>query len=250
MVDELVTIVVPCKDEEKNIGMLLGEIDMASKIHHPKFDYAVIVVDDGDDATSAIARSMKARVVEGRHMGLGQAILDGINASGSDIVAVMDADLSHNPHALPGLLRPILSGDADTVIGSRYCHVKGIGSGSIEGWTRKRRLISKVACLMARPVTRCKDATSGYFIIRKNAVNTAVLEASSWKIMLEILVKCQPKWVEMPIVFQDRAEGESKFNQKETVRYLRHLWKLWRWKYGIRRFAPIKVWDETHEEKR
>ena len=222
--DELVTIIVPTRNEEQNILLLLHEIGRASSMHSPKFNYAVIVVDDGEDATAAIARSMKARVIEGRRLGLGQAILDGIGAAGSDVVAVMDADFSHNPHALPGLLRPILSGEADMVIGSRY-----ISGGTVEGWTRKRRLISKAACLLARPVTGCKDATSGYFIIRKSAVDMSLLEADSWKMMLEILVKCQPRWVELPIVFQDRSKGQSKFNQKETVRYLKHLWRLWRW---------------------
>jgi len=93
-------------------------------------------------------------------------------------------------------------------------------------------------------VTGVKDSTSGYFIIRKEITEGVTLRADSWKMMLEILVKCKPRWVELPIEFTDRQEGESKFNSREVWRYLRHLWRLWWHKHriGISSFASMRVW--------
>lgn len=134
----------------------------------------------------------------------------------------MDADLSHLPKFIPDLLEPILHKGYDMTIGSRY--IKG---GKIVGWTPKRRLISKVASLIALPITFLRDNTSGFFAIRKSILKGVELKADSWKIMLEILVKAEPTAVkEVPITFTDRTEGQSKFNKKEVKNYLVHLCKL------------------------
>ena len=119
----LVSITIPTFNEEGNIKKLLQEIKLASRMHKFKFDYEVIVVDDGSDATSFIAENFGARVVKGQHKGLGQAIIDGINASNYDIVVNLDADLQHDPHDIPRLVEPIVTKGYDLVIGSKY--VKG-----------------------------------------------------------------------------------------------------------------------------
>jgi len=229
-----VTTVIPTRNESSNIREVIQGIRDASV---PDLD--ILVVDDGSDGTAEIATEAGAKVIRGQGKGLGQAILDGIDAATGEVVVVMDGDLSHNAHAIPGLLRPILSGEADMVIGSRY-----VVGGTIHGWTRNRILISKTASLMGRLVTGVRDATSGYFIVRKEVLQGAKLKADSWKMMLEILVKCNPRWVELPIQFTDRQAGESKFNRREVWRYLRHLSKLWWHKHriGITSFASIRVW--------
>lgn len=229
-----VTIAIPTFNEEQSVGQLIQGIRDA-KIP----DLEILIIDDGTDRTATIATELGARVVRGQGRGLGQAILDGIDVATGEVVVVMDGDGSHSPSALPSLLEPILSDEADMVIGSRY-----VAGGAIHGWTRNRILISKTASLLGRLVTGVKDSTSGYFVIRKDVVKGAKLKADSWKMMLEILVKCKPRWVELPIQFTDRQAGESKFNRKEVWRYLRHLSKLWWWKHGvgIASFASIRVW--------
>lgn len=215
---QLVSIIIPTRNEEKNIGRLLQLI--AASVTIP---YEAIVVDDSDNnQTAAIATGQGARIIQGQYKGLGQAILDGIMTAQGNIVVVMDADLSHNPHDIPGMLRPILYEGYDMTIGSRY--VKG---GEIIGWEWNRKVISRVACLLALPITSIKDATSGFFAFRKSIIDGVQLEASSWKIMLEVLLKAKLyKVAELPIQFEVRREGKSKFNSKQMLAYLKHLGKL------------------------
>jgi dolichol-phosphate mannosyltransferase len=176
-----------------------------------------------------------ARGIPGSHKGLGQAIIDGISYANGQIVVVMDADLSHPTEALPRLVQPVLSGQKDFTVGSRY--VKG---GGTEGWTLKRKIISRVASLFALPVTSVKDATSGFFAFRKDLINGHNIEAASWKIMLEILVKTRTKrFQEIPITFKDRTAGKSKFNRKQMVAYLKHLFGLLLYKHKIVNFMVV-----------
>ena len=228
----LISIVIPTRNEEKNIGKLL---DLIAK--YVTCPYEAIVVDDGNDRTQEIAQRLGARVIQGKHKGLGQAILDGIEATQGDIVVNMDADLSHDPCSIPAMIQPILERGYDMTIGSRY--VEGGGT----NWTTKRLLISKVAGLLAFPITFMKDNTSGFFAFRKSILEGVKLEASSWKIMLELLVKANPTAVkEVPIYFEDRKEGESKFNKKEIKNYLVHLYKLALYKYkAIIKFGLIGI---------
>lgn len=220
---QLVSIVIPTKNEEGNIGKLLTEI--AASVSAP---YETIVVDDSDNNLTIMRAAMLgAKTVKGQGKGLGQAIIDGIEASTGEIVVVMDADLSHNPHAIPELIKPILEQGCDMTIGSRY--VKG---GSSEEWTFVRKLISRVACLLALPVTRVRDATSGFFAFRKSLVEEAKLEPRSWKIMLELLVKANPTLVkEIPITFEKRVEGKSKLTSGQMISYVKHLGLLALHKY-------------------
>ncbi len=223
-----VSIVIPTYNEQENIVQLLAQIFSASDTHKQKFSYEAIVVDDGNDNTKKLAKECGARIVQGYHKGLGQAIIDGIIASQNEIVVVMDADLSHSPHSISDLIKPIVMQGYDMTIGSRY--VKG---GDSIGWETSRKIISRCACLLALPITNVKDSTSGFFAFRKELLQNVRLQGNSWKIMLEILVKCKPiKVYEVPIQFKVREKGKSKFNKKQMIAYLTHLFKLALFKYS------------------
>lgn len=156
--NNLVSIIIPTRNEEKNIGQLLTAIEKVMTL-----DYEAIVVDDSDNNLTRIkAISAGAKVIIGKRQGLGQAIIDGIEAAQGDIIVNMDADLSHRAEDIPKLLEPILEQGCDMAIGSRY--VKG---GSNPGWSLKRQIVSRVACLLALPVTSIKDATSGFFAFKR-----------------------------------------------------------------------------------
>jgi len=228
-----ITVVVPTRNEAQNIEKLLSGLKEACP------NCEMLVVDDSDDNTSALALSFGARVVKGKRKGLGQAILDGIQASKGDIVVVMDADLSHSPKDVPKLLHPILRQGYDMTIGSRYCP-----GGKVVGWELSRRIVSRVACLLALPVTTIKDSTSGFFAFRKEIIKGIELKGTSWKIMLEIWAKAHPVAVkEVPIVFSVRTAGKSKFNREQMRAYLRHLWLLCLFKY--QRFIKFCVVGST-----
>ena len=111
------------------------------------------------------------------------------------------------------------STSADVVIGSRY-----IPGGGTRGWGFGRLLMSRFACLLARSVTPIRDATSGFFLMRRTLARDVRISAGGFKICLELLVRGRPAAVvEVPYVFVGRTAGESKMNLKEALGYLSQL---------------------------
>lgn len=217
-----VSIVIPTKNEEGNIPILVDRIFKVGLS-----DAEVIVVDDSTDNTAQVARGLGCKVIKGKGVGLGQAIIDGILASLNRVVVVMDADLSHRPESIPSLVNPIIEQGYDLVIGSRY-----VKCGEVINWGFSRVLISRVAGLLAFPITRLRDSTSGFFAFRKDVLKSVKLEASSWKIMLEILLKARPtRILEVPISFAPRYSGKSKLTYKQIVAYFTHIILLAFYKY-------------------
>jgi dolichol-phosphate mannosyltransferase len=157
--------------------------------------------------------------------GLASAVVDGTALATAPIVGVMDADLQHPPEVLPALLKAVLEG-AEIVVASRY-----VSGGGCEGWSRMRLIMSRGAIMMAHallPGTRSvHDPMSGYYMFRKSAVDSAKLQPTGFKILLESLVVGGAKrTAEVPYVFQTRARGESKLSSKQQIDYLKHLCSL------------------------
>jgi dolichol-phosphate mannosyltransferase len=133
---------------------------------------------------------------------------------------------------------------ADVAIGSRY-----IPGGATRNWPLVRQLMSRAACLLARPLTPVVDATSGLFLIRRDLARGVQIAAGGFKICLELLVRSRPSLVvEVPYVFSDRTTGESKMNRREAMGYLAQLRDLWRFtrrqpplQQTYRRIAPDEI---------
>jgi dolichol-phosphate mannosyltransferase len=123
----------------------------------------------------------------------------------------------------------LLRAGTDFVVGSRY--VKG-GSTDAQ-WGVLRWLNSKVATLLARGLTNLKDPMAGFFGFPRSILNEATqLVPVGYKIGLEILVKAQcRRVVEIPIAFAERVKGESKLSIRQQVLYLRHLRRLYRFRF-------------------
>jgi len=131
---------------------------------------------------------------------------------------VMDADLSHPPEAVPRLALAIEQG-ADLAVGSRY--VKG---GGTEDWPLKRRVVSRAACLIGNVLVPIRDCTSGFFAIRRSALDGVTLNPIGFKIGFEVMARAHyKKAVEIPYVFRDRELGKSKFGRREVMQYLVQL---------------------------
>jgi len=123
----------------------------------------------------------------------------------------MDADLSHPPEKIPELVEVIRTAGADFVIGSRYLP----GGGTDERWGLFRWLNSKVATLMARPLTSARDPLAGFFALQRARYleSSSSLDPIGYKIGLELIVKCKcRKIAEVPIFFGNRLKGESKLS--------------------------------------
>lgn len=219
-------IIVPTYNERDRLGDLVERI-FASYATHAIDGEIVIVDDNSPDGTGALADELASRyritvLHRAGKMGLGTAVIEGFAAASAPIVGVMDADLSHPPDLLPGMLAVMQTTSADVVIGSRY-----IPGGGTRGWGVGRLLMSRFACLLARVVTPIRDATSGFFLMRRALARDVQISAGGFKICLELLVRGRPSSVvEVPYVFVGRTAGESKMNLKEALGYLKQLREL------------------------
>lgn len=220
------SIVVPTLNESENIDLLLTRL-FALNLDSDSFE--VIFVDDGSsDGTPEKIRAWenKARVhLVQRHEkpDLTGAILVGIATASSDVIVVMDADLSHPPEQLSAVVAPVLYGTHDVSIGSRY-----VAGGGTENWPVHRQLLSRVGGWLARPLCDVNDATSGFFAFRRTLAATISSNAHGYKILLELLMANQGKLrvAEVPICFRDRTFGTSKLNFSQQKAYIQRLMTL------------------------
>ena len=223
----MLSIIVPTYNEKENIPELIKRIFNALKENN--IEGEVIIVDDNSpDGTAQVAKDLGNNynvrvIVRKNERGLSSAAIKGMENAKGEILCVMDADLSHPPEVLPNMLKPIIEGKAELVIGSR--HVKG---GGIENWTTKRKIVSKVASLIARPLTKVKDPMSGLFMLKKEVIKGVSLKPKGYKIGLELIVKGNYKnLMEVPFTFKNREYGESKLGAKVIKNYLSHAISLY-----------------------
>ena len=224
----LTSIVIPTYDERENLELLLPRL--AQVMAAAGLPFEIVIADDKSpdgtaDAAEALAAKLglRARILrrEGPR-GLSPAVIDGFAAATGEIVGVMDADLSHPPEIVPALVRAIADGGAELAIGSRY-----VAGGGVKDWPWRRRVMSRLGCLLARPVTRVRDATSGFFFFRRAVIAGVPIDAKGFKIGLEIFVKGRyATRREVPFVFGDRAHGVSKLDGRVMVQYGFHLLAL------------------------
>lgn len=196
------------------------------------YNYEIIIADDSSpDGTVKIARSLPKKykvhvLLRKKDKGLSKAVVDGFKIAKGNILGVMDADLAHPPKQIPEILDKIKKENADIAVGSRL-----IKQGKIKNWPIHRRIISKTATLLAKPLTEIRDPMSGFFFIKKEVIKNTPLKPKGYKILLEILVKGNyKKTIEIPIIFKDRIAGGSKLTKKIYVEYLMQLFSLYLYK--------------------
>lgn len=221
----MLSVVVPTYNEAGSLPKL------AERLHAALVgvDWELVVVDDGSpdgtaDVAAALAPRIPVRVVRrAGKAGLASAVVAGFEAARGDVLLVMDADLSHPPEVVPALLDAIEHG-ADLAVGSRY--VKG---GGVMDWPLKRRAVSRVACLMGNLLVPVRDATSGFFALRRSVVEGVKLNPIGFKIGFEVIARGRyKKVVEVPYTFRDRELGASKFGRREIVQYVVQLGQVTR----------------------
>lgn len=220
----MITVILPTYNERNNIETAVKNIVKT------KAKVNILIIDDNSpDGTGNLADSIakKYKSVSVFHRkgvrGLGSAIKDGMEMS-SGIVGVMDADMSHDASIIPGIIQEFNKG-AEFVVGSRY-----VKNGGIENWPFYRRLASKIATAIARPLAPVKDPVSGYFFIKKGVIKGMKINPESCKICLDILARGNyKKVVEVPYVFKNRSSGKTKIlNAREIFKYIGYVIYLYK----------------------
>jgi len=225
--DPAVSVVIPTYNEAGGIEHLIAALsDVFSKAG---ISAEIVIVDDNSpDGTGALVDSLASRyrvrcVHRAGKLGLASAVIDGWATCTTPIIGVMDADFSHDPQIIPAMISAIQSGECELAIGSRY-----IPGGGITNWPWRRRVTSRVAIMLATPLTNVKDITSGYLFCKRSVIDGVQLDPIGFKIGLEVIMKGKYRNAkEVPYVFTDRRVGSSKLNSGEIVNYLKQLVKIY-----------------------
>jgi len=227
-------MVVPTYNERDRLGDLTRALFDSAAAASLALEL-VIVDDNSPDGTGALADELAAKyrvqvVHRAGKLGLGTAVVAGFAVASAPVVGVMDADFSHPPSLVPRMFTVFRATGADVLVASRY-----VPGGSTPDWPFVRRVMSRVACLLARPLSPIRDAASGFFLIRRDIARGVTIKAGGFKICLELIVRGWPqRLIEIPYRFDDRELGESKMSWREAAGYLVQLKDL----YGQRLGGP------------
>jgi dolichol-phosphate mannosyltransferase len=225
-------VCLPTYDERENVVPIVAAILAAT----PEVD--VLVIDDNSpDGTGELADALAAREprVHVLHRagkeGLGKAYLAGFAwalSRGYGLVLEMDADFSHDPGYLPGMIARARD-DADLVLGSRY-----VPGGGTVNWGLGRKLVSRGGSLYARLIlgVRVRDLTGGFKCFRREvleAIELSTVECSGYSFQIELTYRALRagfRVAELPIVFADRRVGQSKMSRGIVLEAIRKVWSM------------------------
>ncbi|WP_123039451.1 glycosyltransferase family 2 protein [Cohnella candidum] len=211
-------IIIPAFNEAANIGKLLKELRTKMK------DFDVVVINDGSmDETSAVCRKERTKVLDlPCNLGIGGAVQTGYQhgvSMGYDVIIQMDGDGQHDPEYLKALVAPVLTGEADIVIGSRFMEKQGYQSsfwrrGGIRFYTVLIRMLTGISV---------SDPTSGFRAVsREVAAYFAVSYPTDYPEPESIvsLNRLQYRIKEVPVRMRDRSGGKSSIRGVKTVYYM------------------------------
>ena len=227
-------VIVPTYNERFNIARLIPAV----LAQDPSLE--VLVVDDASpDGTGEVVDTIAANnprvhaIHRSGKLGLGTAYIAGFRWALErkyDLVFEMDADFSHNPERLPEFLAMVK--EADVVLGSRYQN----GHVNVVNWPMSRLFLSYAANIYARGVTGLPifDATGGFKCFRRNvleSIDLSSVRSNGYAFQIEMSYRAWKRGfslVEIPIIFVDRTEGESKMSKKIVREAIWMVWRL-RW---------------------
>lgn len=218
------SVIVPVLDERENIQPLLCRLDSALE----GIDWEVVFVDDdsldgtADLCVSIARRNPRVRILRriGR-TGLASACVEGMLATCSPYLAVMDGDLQHDERILPQMLKLAESQFLDVVVASRRSN-----SGSMGEFPSGRVRLSNLGRWVSHLVTRCdlSDPMSGFFLVSRNFFEEVVrnLSQTGFKILLDVMTASRRplRVAEVGYTFRNRENGESKLDASVGVDFL------------------------------
>ncbi|HED08508.1 MAG TPA: polyprenol monophosphomannose synthase [Ignavibacteria bacterium] len=226
-------VIIPTYNELANVQKLLPEIITL----YEKYDLDILIVDDNSpDGTSNYVKELMLTtdrvklITRKAKLGLGTAYIEGFKfalKNQYDFIFEMDADFSHDPKEIENFLKQIKN--CDLVLGSRY--KQGV---NVVNWPIKRLLLSYFANGYTRYITGLKvcDATGGFKCFRREVIEAIDLDkvkSNGYAFQIEMTFKAWKKGFkvcEIPIVFVDRTEGQSKMSKKIVREAIVMVWEL------------------------
>ena len=211
-------LIIPAYNEELAIGDVIEDI----KAHYPEAD--IVVVNDGStDATEAVAKAHGAGVIDLPHnLGIGGAMQTGYKYAmdeGYDIAIQFDGDGQHRADQIERLVKPLLDGDADMVIGSRFLGAKGYES-TFSRLIGIKILSGVVSILSGRKIT---DSTSGFRAANRRVMkffSTHYPEDYPEPEAIVLLHKAGFRMAEVPVLMRERQSGSSSITAVRSAYYM------------------------------
>jgi dolichol-phosphate mannosyltransferase len=228
-----VIVISPTYNEVGNVDALVDGV----LAHPPR--YRLVVVDDrSPDGTGerverrAASEGRVSLLSRPRRQGYGRAVAHGLMYAvelGAAVVVQMDADGSHDPAVLPALVAAVEEGGADVAIGSRY-----VPGGAIEGWARRRRVLSRGANGYVRTVLSmpAHDCTAGFRAYRApwlRRCDPREVRAGDYAFLIEYLHRLGregARVAEVPITFTERRSGRSNLSVRAVVESVVNPWRI------------------------
>ena len=210
------SIVIPTFNERENIDPLVAAVRETLA----EVPWEIIFVDDDspdgtyDEVNRVAQNEPRVRCLRrvGRR-GLASAVIEGMLVANAGAIAVMDADFQHDETKLVEMHRLLTEEGADVVVGTRYGEGGGVGEWA-KGRARMSVLANRFACSLVHHQT--SDPVSGFFMLHRRVLTEALYDLSQqgYKILIDILTSSRRplKVLEVPYVFRERREGDSKLN--------------------------------------
>lgn len=224
--------VIPTYNEKENIGQIVPII-----LNSMPGASILIVDDNSPDGTGELADLLSQKyknqvfvLHRGGKDGLGQAYIAGFKWAldhDYEIITQMDADFSHNPKNLPAMLEEIKN--HDLIIGSRYIH-----GGGVKNWGLKRKLLSRGGSLYAKIILGLpiNDVTGGFKCWRADLLKKIGLDSifsGGFSFQIEMNARAHQAGArikEIPIIFADRIQGQSKMSQRIILEAIKKVWEI------------------------
>jgi len=223
--------IIPTYNERENLQPLVAGI------HKHLADSSILIIDDGSpDGTGLLADQLaqadsRCHVMHRKgKLGLGTASIAGLRwaiAHEYDVAIIVDADLSQGPSRLPAIMAALRK--ADVAVGSRY-----VPGGGVEKWSVLRRITSRCVNLLSRtlmglPINDATGAYRAYRVDKIRAINFDTFISTGYSFQEEMAFRCKLagcRMLEVPIVFRNRAKGESKVTLNEVVNSFISLFRI------------------------